>query len=149
MSRSDPSRQTHRADPPALSRLSAKAGFTLIEIVVAFVITALAVGALYRMSSTGLETGSRADRYNRALLIAEAALEGAGITEPLVAQNSSKRVEDNYDQEITVRPRPDLLPKPATRDSRYPYEVSVVVSWRDGRRNRSVTLSALRLGTPP
>src|SRR5580693_4617277 len=126
MSRSDPSRQAHRAEPPALARLSAKAGFTLIEIVVAFVITAVAVGALYRMSSTGLETGSRADRYNRALLIAEAALESAGITEPLVAQNSSKRVEGDYDREITIRTRPDLLREPINRDSRYPYEVSVV-----------------------
>jgi general secretion pathway protein I len=149
MSRSNPSRRAPPLSSSAIVGLSPIAGFTLIEILVAFVITALAVGALYRMSSIGLGTGSTADRYGRALLIAEAAMEGAGITEPLVPQHSTSRMDGVYDQDITVRARPDLLRTPATPDTRYPYEVSVVITWRDGRRARSIALSTLRLGTPP
>jgi general secretion pathway protein I len=149
MSRSNPSPQTQPTNPSVPARLSPIAGFTLIEILVAFVITALAVGALYRMTSTGLAAGSTADRYSRALLIAEAAMEVEGIAEPLASQTSTRRIDGIYDQNITIRARPDLLRRPATRDTRYPYEVSVVITWHDGRRARTLTLSTLRLGAPP
>jgi hypothetical protein len=101
------------------------------------------------MSSTGLGAGSTADRYRRALLIAEAVMEGAGITEPLASQTSTSRIDGIYDRDITIRARPDLLRTPATRDRRYPYEVSVVITWRDGRRTQTLALSTLRLGAPP
>jgi general secretion pathway protein I len=143
-----PPRGPHRGPIPAGGEGEA-AGFTLIEILVAFVIAVLALGAVYRASSVGLDTGGTADRYSHALLIAESALEAAGVETSLAPGTSTQRLDNAYDQAVTVRPRPDLLPRSLTLAGAYPYEVSVDVSWREGGRARSVALSTIRLGRSP
>jgi general secretion pathway protein I len=125
------------------------AGFTLIEILVAFVIAVLALSVVYRASSVGLDTGGTADRYSHALLIAESALQAAGVETSLAPGTSTQRRDNSYDEAVTVRPRPDLLPRSLTLAGAYPYEVSVDVSWREGGRARSVALSTIRLGRSP
>jgi len=147
MSRSSLPRRAARA--PAGASPSGAAGFTLIEILVAFTIALLALGALYRASSTGLAAGTSATHYSRALLIAESALEGAGVEAPLAPGKSTRRVDGAYDQELMVNARPDLLPGAGGIVGTYPYEVSVAVAWHDAGRARSIELSTIRLGPPP
>jgi general secretion pathway protein I len=125
------------------------AGFTLIEVLVAFTIATMALVALYRVSSTGLSTGFTAERYSRALLIAESALDTIGIGEPLTPGTSTQRVDVIYDQNITVHARPDLVRPGTGGPAPYPYEVSVSIGWHEGRRDRSIALSMIRLGSPP
>jgi general secretion pathway protein I len=125
------------------------AGFTLIEILVAFVIAVLALSTLYRMASTGLGAESAAAHYSHALLVAESALEAVGSETPLTPGTSTPPIGDAYEEELVIKPRPDLLPREYAVLGPYPYAISVRVTWHEGRRARSIFLSTVRLGSPP
>jgi general secretion pathway protein I len=149
MSRSGrvPPRRASKPPPDAIA--SGAAGFALIEILVAFTIALLALGMLYRISSSGLAIGTTAFRYSRALLIAENALDEVGVEVPLAPGQSARQVDGAYDRDVTVHSRPDLLPGAAALPGAFPYEVSVQVSWHDSGRARSIELSTIRLGPVP
>lgn len=149
MSRSKLSPRRRSASAPSNTGKSGDAGFTLIEILVAFAIALLALGVVYRTSSTGLNAGRTAGQYSRALLIAESTLEATGVEAPLAPGESKLRVDGTYEQEVTVRARPDLLPSAGPMPGAYPYEVFVGVAWREAGRKRSIALSTIRLGPSP
>ena len=58
-------------------------GFSLLEVLVAFVILSLVATALFRLFSGALQNMSAADDYTKAVLVAESALATAGATQPL------------------------------------------------------------------
>lgn len=130
-------------------RFPRTAGFTLIEMLVAVLIAVMALSALYRLGSTGLATETVSSRYGRALLIAQSALEDVGVETPLVPGNSTREIDDVYQEEVDIRGRPELLSGELTAAAPYPYEIVVKVLWREGKRVRSVDLSTVRLGLPP
>src|SRR5260370_22430505 len=63
----------HAPQQPADNRSSA--GFTLIEILVAFTVATLLLGALYQVFSTGLRSSASAEHYADAVLLAESGLD--------------------------------------------------------------------------
>ena len=67
-----------RAGPRA-----ARDGFSLLEVLVAFVILSLVATALFRLFSGALGNASAADDYSRAVLVAESVLAEAAATQPL------------------------------------------------------------------
>jgi general secretion pathway protein I len=122
-----------------------EAGFTLIEIVVAFAVAALLLGALYQIFSTALRSGATAEHYSRAVLLAESALEASGAALDLAALDELEQIGGRYERRTRVRARPDLVS--GSRDGGVMlYEVEVSVTWNEGPRTRSVELSSLRLG---
>ena len=58
-------------------------GFSLLEVLVAFVILSLVATALFRLFSGALGNASAADDYSRAMLVAESVLAEAAATRPL------------------------------------------------------------------
>ena len=58
-------------------------GFSLIEVLVAFVILSLVATALFRLFSSSLNNASAAEGYSRAVLVAESRLEAAAAQQPL------------------------------------------------------------------
>ncbi|MGQ0591933.1 MAG: type IV pilus modification PilV family protein, partial [Gammaproteobacteria bacterium] len=58
-------------------------GISLLEVLVAFAIMALALGLLLRIFGTGLRSSAAAERYSAATLWAESLMAGAGSTWPL------------------------------------------------------------------
>jgi general secretion pathway protein I len=58
-------------------------GFSLLEVLVAFVILALVATALFRLFSASLNNASAAEDWSRALLLAESRLELAAAAKPL------------------------------------------------------------------
>ena len=67
--------------PPSLPRRSQ--GFSLLEVLVAFIIVALVVTALFRLFGGALGNASAADDWTRALLVAQSRLALAAATVPL------------------------------------------------------------------
>ena len=126
-----------------------QSGFTLIEILVAFTVAALLLGALYQIFSSGLRSASITTEYSNAILLAESALESFGAEERLVAGEAHDRVDGKYERHMVVRLRPDLMPEGIARPALAPYEVEISVAWRSGRQSRSVSLSTIRLGLQP
>jgi general secretion pathway protein I len=58
-------------------------GFSLIEVLVAFVILALVATALFRLFSASLNNASAAQEWSRALLVAESRLDAMAAAQPL------------------------------------------------------------------
>lgn len=121
-------------------------GFTLIEVLVAFAIAAVMLGALYDVFSVSVGSENAADRYRNAVLLAQSALDALS-TVPISPGHSVDRI-GIYERTTEIIPRPDLVPKGMLYRA-LPYEVEVRVSWRDGIRQRSVQLDTLRLVPVP
>jgi len=68
---------------PALAGRRNNSGFSLIEVLAAFVILALVATALFRLFSGSLRNASAAEEWSRALLLAESQLDVAASAQPL------------------------------------------------------------------
>ena len=122
-----------------------EAGFTLVEILVAFTVAVLLLGAAYRVFSAGLRAEGSAESYAKAVLIAQSSLDTLWLG-PLAEGDVSDRL-GAYARHVSVKRRGDLAREDARRPMA-PYEITVDVTWRDGLRQREVSLSAIRLGPP-
>ena len=69
-------------------------GFSLLEVLVAFVILSLVATALFRLFSGALGNASAADDYSRAMLVAESALAEAAATKPLREASQSGSADE-------------------------------------------------------
>jgi general secretion pathway protein I len=95
-------------DAPARSR-----GFSLLEVLVAFVILALVGTSLFRLFSGALGNVGAADDYSRAVLVAESALAEAAGTQPLKEGSASGATADglvNWTTRISPYTAPQLNP---------------------------------------
>jgi general secretion pathway protein I len=127
-------------------------GFTLIEVLVAFAILALALGVLLQVFSGGLENARVSEAYTTAGLLAESKLAALGAEEPLAEGQSTGRFDDRFRWRVDVRPYEEAgRSGPADPDA-WPvsaFEVVVTVSWDEADEERSVSLSTLRLAPKP
>ena len=129
--------------PPSPRADSAASGFTLIEVLVAFAIATLLLGALYEVFSTGLRSSASAEHYADAVLLAESGVDAlAGTAVALGETNDRFGI---YVRQTNIRARPDLAPADEAT-AIVPYEIQVRVAWREGVRERAVQLSTLRTG---
>ena len=123
-------------------------GFTLLEVLVAFSIAAMSLVALLQAFTDGLDSAARSESQDTALILAESALDAAGGAEPL-RDGAQRDWSDGRFRIATVTRlhRDGLVADPATL-SRVPYDVAVNVRWREGGRERAVSLTSIRLGPP-
>lgn len=124
------------------SRRRRAPGFTLIEIILAFAIFALAAGALFQSFSTGLRATEVGDRQGAAVLAARSLLDRVGIDIPLAAGEKSGRTDDGMAWRIAIGPAAILDPQRAADSPVLPFVVEVTVS---AERGQPVTLTTLRL----
>jgi len=116
-------------------------GFSLLEILVAFVILALVLGGVLRVFAGGLNSLDLQAGYARAAKLAEARLVEAGRSEPLAAGVTAGEWGD-YRWQRRATPTTlgrEELPLPGEL-----FEVQVTVAWAQGRRERTFTLTSLR-----
>lgn len=129
-------------------------GFSLIEVLVAFSILAMALGVLMQIFSRASLTTATSIQYSRAAGLASARLEAVGSAIPLEPGTVTGEPEDGMSWELNMAPieggalgipqdGAQGFAPPAT-----PYRVAVNVLWRDGDRVRHLTLATLRLGEP-
>jgi general secretion pathway protein I len=124
-------------------RRRARRGFTLIEVLVAFTILAVAMVAVIQAFSTGLRGLSAAEATATAVMHARAKLDEVGVIIALEPGEHEGAFDDGFAWHAVVRPH-EVAEELATGVSTY--EVEVTVSWDEGRR---VRLQTLRLGQAP
>jgi general secretion pathway protein I len=131
---------------PDASPLRRPEGFTLIEVLVAFTIAALLLVAVLRILTLGLDGGERAEAYTRATIIAESTLDAIGVVTPLKSGDTAELRDGPFRILASVERYHE--PNAVSDEQRYLvfYRVSATVSWREGRQQRSIELSTLRLG---
>lgn len=131
----------------ARSRSSSSArGFTLIEVLVAFVILALTLAALLQVFTTGLRSVDVADRHLMATMLARSVLDDVGTEIPLAAGEQSADIEQGYRWTVRIQPAGTIAPVAADEWIEVPFEVQVEVSWKGVP---VTTLTTLRLGAQP
>jgi general secretion pathway protein I len=132
------------------------AGFTLIEVMVAFVIAALALGVLFEGVAGGLRAGQRSGRVAEALSHARSHLAALVAGDPVAGEQSGDdgggyRWRGRVTR-LAAAPLGDAGGAPDPRAPRLVlYGIAVRVEWNGDGGARSVTLESERLGltAPP
>ena len=118
---------------------NSESGFTVLEVLVAFVILASALAVIYQMVATGGFRSERARNEQTALLLAKSKLSEAQI----IARNTEGN-EGNYHWKLEWQ----TLPVTEAREGRNPIrlaQVTVTVSWGEGSQRQEIRLATLRL----
>ncbi len=136
-----------RAAPPRRQR-----GYSLIEVIVAFALLALALTLLLGTLSGATRQVRWSGDAGRAALHAQSLLDQVGVGEPLQPGQSSGDFDGGrYQWTLAIAPWTDpALPPAPTLDPAAPrlYDVSLSVQWGDGGAGEQLQLRTLRLAAP-
>jgi general secretion pathway protein I len=127
-------------------RARGQAGFTLIEMVAAFFIFALAFAALIGSASAGLRRVRLASESTQAALYAQAKIDSLGVANALEEGIENGRFDDDYRYEVEVR-KTEPPPAPNGAVDQIPvdlYRIDLTVRWGERNRERSAHFATLR-----
>lgn len=134
-------------------------GFSLIEVIVAFVLLAAAMGILLAILGGGLAQVRQSGQASEASLHAQSLLADVGVFEPIRPGVSSGEFDGGrYRWTLDIREVPDPVPPAPTPEGLEPVEsvglqrpgepvlylLQLDVDWGDGEASRRLSLSTLR-----
>ena len=152
MSRPILTRATNRR---AVCSRSRENGFALLEVLVAFIVLAVGLGALFGGVATAIRADGRMMSTRGALRVAQSRLEAAGIADVLVAGQRTGIAATNYRWRETITPvrigmerpePPGVVPQVSANATLAPFWVEITVQAKDGTAAR---LAALKLAPGP
>lgn len=140
--------------------MRAHKGFSLLEILVAFAIMAVALTIVLRIFGSGVNAAVISEEYTLAVQIAESLMARVGVETPLQSGEFSGSEVDKYAWLVKITP----VAGPAAKKSRFSSQqeqeqtkpalqlmaVKVVVRWGDeADSQRSLELNSLKLYQEP
>lgn len=123
-------------------------GFSLLEVLVAFMVLALTLTIIMQIFSGGLRNIGRSDDHTRAVLLAESRLTELAASSLEPKELSGEAGNFRWAGAITVA-GDELLGGAAPVEVNNPvalYKIQVNVSWGEAEKARQVALNTLRLG---
>jgi len=123
-------------------------GFTLLEVLVALVIFALAFGVLAQIIQTGLRQSTVAEATAAATALARSQLARVGTELPLETGETEGETLGETEDGLRWRTVIEVAEPPSEELELVPYLVTVSVAWSAGPGGE-VTLTTLRLGAVP
>lgn len=123
-------------------------GFTLVEILVAMVVLAVAAVSLLQSFSGGLRASDSARQRGYAMLLAQSKMAAIGSELPLEPGSSTGRFDDRFAWTVEVSPDGDAAPEEDAGAAAPPVtvmNVTVTVSWPPGNPAGSLQLTSSRL----
>ncbi|MFT3790127.1 MAG: prepilin-type N-terminal cleavage/methylation domain-containing protein [Rudaea sp.] len=136
--------------------LRRQGGFTLVELIAAFVIFALGFGILLEVLGDAIHTTRQAQQATQAALYAQSLLDAQGIGEPLREGGSSGDFDDTYHWQLNVvRYQPQIAagstmaPALAAPGQAELFQLELVVSWGNQYLQHHARFVTLRSMTPP
>lgn len=128
-------------------------GFTLLEVIVALVIAALAAGALAQAAGAGLHESRTAALYDQAVIRARSRLAAAAHGSHLApGEWSGRDGEFRWQlrvapvQTVTLRPEAAAAPRAEATRSVVLYDIAVTEAWAEGSAARSIRLETQLVG---
>ena len=118
-------------------------GFTLLEVLVAMTILALAVVALMQLSSQGLRLLHQADDYQQAVMLADRVARATAVGAEGIESGQEGRFQ--WERRVRLVPVPEAVGPGAGPVPRL-YALSVAVRWA---RGRTLEVASLRTVTEP
>lgn len=137
------------------ARPARQAGFTILEVLTAFVLLAVALASILQIFSSGLRDAQLADEYARAVMIAQSRLAAFTASEKM-EEGAGAGTDSPFTWSLTALPYDDRQEDPASAaQGEYKLAVRLLrvesrVSWAaaDGR-DREVRLATLVLARQP
>ncbi len=120
--------------------MSRDGGFTLLEVLVAFAIAALALAVLFDAGVDGLRSANVSARYTEALSRARSHL--AGLPVPLVAGDFQGDEGHDFHWHLRVTQGPREVTRQNVNLSLF--DVAISMSWTEGDRKRVLELDTKR-----
>ena len=143
-------------------RATAQRGFTLLEVMVAFVVLAATLGLLLGMLSRGLKQVTQSQGETEATLYAQSLLDELGTIEPLAAGVRTGNFErERYRWRLQVQPASDPAPPPPPAEGSPEaqavpvesapilYRVSLDMEWGAATPAQKLHFETLRLRASP
>ena len=124
------------------------AGFTLLEVLVAFIIAAIALSVLFRAAAENEAAAGIAGRYQEALSRARSRLAALDAAPLVTASDQQGDDGGGYTWRVRVSPLATAPGSPAARGPAL-FAVGVAVAWVQGGRARTVELDTRRVGLAP
>ncbi len=132
-------------------------GFTLLEVLVAFIIAALALAVLFQGAVSGLVAARTAGRYQEAVALARSHLATLAAGGNLIAREVSGDDGDGFHWSGRIAPAGSVLAHRSEDDASNGtpplratlFAISVTVSWKTDGSTREVRLETARLATGP
>ncbi len=115
-------------------------GFTLLEVLVAFAIAAIALSLLARTAIDGMRSAEISGRYTEALARARSHL--AGIASPPVPGDYQGDEGQGFHWHLRIATADRVTTRQSLRVGLY--DVTVAISWDEGTQKRVVTLATKR-----
>ncbi|MCF6281957.1 MAG: prepilin-type N-terminal cleavage/methylation domain-containing protein [Candidatus Polarisedimenticolaceae bacterium] len=123
-------------------------GFSLLEVLVAFVILSLVLTMVFRLISGTLGNVSTVDGYTRALILAESTMARLGSEIPLEVGENHGDEGDNFSWSLSITPFEDssetVALNPPDQQAML-YQAVVLVNWKQGSKRHSLQLDTLRV----
>lgn len=134
-------------------------GFTLLEVMLAFVVLAVALGLLVGMLSNGLRQVQQAQGETEATLHAQSLLDQLGKLEPILPGRSDGEFDHGrYRYQLDIQKTDDPAAAPATDEAEQAqpasvpgpdlYRISLAVSWGAAGPGQQLRFTTLRARTP-
>ncbi|MGV6808345.1 MAG: type IV pilus modification PilV family protein [bacterium] len=136
---------------PARQRIQVRAqqGFSLLEILVAFVIMGLVVGGILQLFGSSMRSVALSEEYSYAVQLAESKMALVGTEFTVETGTQSGQTNDKYQWAINFQPTEFTYPDGAPPARLFPYQVAVVITWQSGSKTRQYQLDSLRFGDKP
>ncbi len=127
----------------------ANQGFTLLEVLAAFVVFALLFTAALRIMSASTRNIVRSSDYTQAALWAQTRMDSVGIDPPIEEGSWDGVFNDQYRWTLEIQPY-QLLDQASADLENFPvdlYYVELAVIWGEDRQRRAI-FKTLRSATP-
>jgi general secretion pathway protein I len=123
-------------------------GFGLFELLVALALVAASVAVAFRVVGASTRGAGDAERYTRAVLLAESRLAELDASGPLRPGESTGESGDGFLWRVSVRPY-QVSQGPPAPNLPVPVQVTVTVAWGSEERPGEISLTTLRLAPRP
>lgn len=124
-----------------------QAGFTLLEVLAAFVLFALAFTTVMQILSGSIRNVARSQEYTQAALWADSVMAGVGLEEPIESGSSSGSFNDKYSYHLNISEYEMVVGEGNLVSEVLPVElfrVDVVVNWGEGSNPAAASFVTLK-----
>ena len=127
-----------------------QSGFSLLEVLVAFVILSLSLGVIMRLFSDSLRNIGTAERSTHAVAVAESAFASLGVETPLTEGETGGEDAQGYRWRASVSSFADAAAVLDNQAAPALYQIEVTVTRGETAENTPlITLTSLRMAPRP